>query len=474
MSAPLWQRDATGLAEAYRNGTATPADSVRLCLDRIDRLDTRINAFVALNPEAEREAEASARRFTKGRSRGPLDGVPVAVKDNLVVAGLPAAWGSRVFAGKLWNEDELPVRRLREAGAIVLGKTNVPEFAVEGYTGNALFGVTGNPWNPELTPGGSSGGAVAAVAAGLVPVAVGTDGGGSIRRPAGYCGLVGLKPTIGRVPRAGGLPQILLDFEVAGPLTRSVRDARLLFEAMAGGDRADPVSRSAAAMAREGQPLRILCVPRLGAAPCEPVILQALADAAEALSALGHRVEEGALPFDLGPLDAFWGTIAEVGLARMKADLPQMEQAGAKYLVMAEAGEKVPAYVFAAGLADVRRLRAAASLAFADWDLILTPTAAAMPWAADAAYPDTIAGETVGPRGHAVYTGWVNASGHPAIALPATPSPDAMPIGVQLVGDLGGETTLLELAERYEEIRPWAHRWPAIAINADGPEAEVR
>lgn len=468
MTTPIWRQDACDLAATYRAGTATPVEAVQMFLERIRRLDPAVNAFVALNPAAEAEAEASADRLTRGEPLGPLDGIPIAIKDNLVVAGMPAAWGSRVFADRTWTEDELPVRRLRAAGAIVIGKTNVPEFAVEGYTGNALFGVTRNPWNPDLTPGGSSGGAVAAVAAGLVSAAVGTDGGGSIRRPAGYCGLVGLKPTLGRVARVGGLPQILLDFEVVGPLTRSVRDARLIFRTLAAADRADPSSRGAVATARHNRPLRILRVDRLGDAPCDPGILHSLADAAEAFNELGHAVEEGALPFDLGPLNAFWSTIAEVGLARMRAEIPEMSVAGAKYLAMAESGEGVPAHVFAAGLADIRNLRRAVSQAFGEWDLILTPTAAAMPWPAEAAYPDRIAGQAVGPRGHAVYTGWVNACGHPAIALPAAPSSDGLPIGIQLVGDLGADELLLDVAAAYEKRRPWATRAPDLAAVLTG------
>ncbi len=477
MSAPIWRKDACDLASAYRAGETSPVEAVALFRDRIQRLDPELNAFVALNPEAAAEAEASAERFAAGAPLGPLDGIPIAVKDNLVAAGMPAAWGSRVFADRTWTEDEMPVRRLRQAGAIVLGKTNVPEFAVEGYTGNALFGVTRNPWNLDLTPGGSSGGAVAAVAAGLASIAIGTDGGGSIRRPAGYCGLVGLKPTIGRVARHGGLPQLLLDFEVVGPLTRSVRDARLILETLAGPDRVDPSSRAQVAASPEGRPLRILRVDQFGNAPCDPEILRALADVAQALTQLGHEMEEGNLPFDLGPLNALWSIVAEVGLARMKAEIPEMQLAGAKYLAMAEAGETVSAHVFAAGLADVQHLRRAVSEAFGDWDVILTPTAAAMPWTAEAAFPDRIAGQAVGPRGHAVYTGWVNACGHPAIALPAAPSPDGLPIGVQLVGDLGAERLLLDLAERYETVRPWAHRWPGLAVDADAdnsPEAMAR
>ena len=196
-----WRLTATELLCAYRAGTLTPAAVLDAALARIARLDPALNAVVALSPTAREEAARSTARWAAGMPRGPLDGVPVMVKDNMIVAGMPATFGSALFADRPQDEDELPIRRLREAGAIVVAKTNTPEFAVEGYTGNRLFGVTRNPFDPDLTPGGSSGGSVAAVAAGFVPLALGTDGGGSTRRPAAYTGLVGLKPGIGAIAR---------------------------------------------------------------------------------------------------------------------------------------------------------------------------------------------------------------------------------------------------------------------------------
>ena len=181
---PTWQATATELAEAFAIRKCVPDDVITGCLVRIERLDASLNGFVALSETARTEAEASTRRWAEGKPLSSLDGVPIAVKDNLAVAGMPATWGSQHYADFVPDKDELPVARLRAAGLIIVGKTNVPEFTLEGYTANPLHGVTGNPWNPDLTPGGSSGGSVAAVAAGMVPLALGTDGGGSTRRPA--------------------------------------------------------------------------------------------------------------------------------------------------------------------------------------------------------------------------------------------------------------------------------------------------
>ena len=460
----LWRLDATGLAEAYRAGEADPAEAVRECRERIARIDPQLRAFVALNEDAEEEAVASAARLREGRPKGPLDGVPLVVKDNLAAAGLPATWGSRLFAEKPCERDELPVARLREAGAIVLGKTNTPEFAVEGYTANALHGVTGNAWNPVLTPGGSSGGTVSAVAAGLAPAGLGTDGGGSIRRPAAYTGLYGLKPSIGRYPRSGGLPQLLLDFEVVGSLARSGRDLRLLHGVLVGATRADPRSRAVPAQDGHADALRILYVERLGNAPLDPGVRASVRSAVEHLAAMGHRVEEGAMPFDLAELNAGWARIGQVGLAAMRAAHPEMAaRADPKYLSMADEGDALPAPVLWRLIQLVESLRAEASVFFGEWDAIVTPSCAAQPWKADRTHPETIDGRPVGPRGHAVYTGWVNACGHPALNMPSERDADGMPVGFQVVVDLGAEERLIALAESWDAAGSGWTTWPEVA-----------
>lgn len=458
----LWRLDCCALMKAYSDGLS-PVDVVRECTLRIERMNPALNAIVHLG-NSEAEARDSAERLRTGAARGDLEGVPIVIKDSLAVEGMPASWGSQLYAGQYRQRDELPVARLRSAGAIVLGKTNTPEFAVDGYTANDVFGVTRNPWDPHLTPGGSSGGSVSAVASGMVPAAIGTDGGGSIRRPASYTGLVGLKPTIGRIPRAGGMPQLLLDFEVVGPLTRTVRDAALLYDALSGPDRQDPRSRLIPVHEPQRSRLRILYVETFGDAPCDPAIRHSVAAAAHCLADLGHLVDSGPLPFDLEEFNAFWPHIAAVGLARLRRANPDFSQAaGAKYIDMADRGDSLSAAEFQLGVELIENLRRKVSLAFEHVDIIMTPACAAMPWPADEAFPDMIDGQAVGPRGHAVYTGWVNATGHPAIALPSNPAPGGLPIGFQLIGDLGSEPLLFDAARAFEAARPWAGRWPTIA-----------
>lgn len=460
----IWKQSAGSLVAAFARREVTPSEALASYRARIDRIDPILNCYTALSDTAAAAAAASTDRYRAGEPLSPIDGLPLAIKDNLKVAGMPAAWGSAVFADDICTADELPIARLRAAGAVFIGKTNLPEFAVEGYTANRRFGITGNAWNPELTPGGSSGGSVSAVAAGLAAAAIGTDGGGSIRRPCSYTGLVGLKPTIGRVPRAGGLPQLLLDFEVVGPVARSVGDARLLYSIMAGPDRADPSSLAVVDPAPAGRPLKILFVEQFGDHPCAPSIRASVRAAARKLEQTGHEVVAGKLPFPMAALSDFWGTISKVGLASLCAAVPAMrDKASPQYLEMAAEGAQVSASTFWAGLETVKTFRSDVSRAFADWDLIMTPSCAAQPWPAGQACPTKIDGQPVGPRGHAIFTGWVNACGHPAIAIPAQPDRDHMPVGFQLVGDLGSEEQLFQVAQAFADTDSDGWQWPAVA-----------
>lgn len=460
----LWRLGIVELGAALARRDMSPVELLDTTLARIERINPRLNAIISQDPDPRAAAKESEKRLARGEARGPLEGIPLTVKDNILVRGLPATWGSKLFRDFVPDRDELPVARLREAGAIILGKTNVPEFTLEGYTNNPLFGVTRNPWNTDLTPGGSSGGAVASVAAGLTPVAIGTDGGGSIRRPASHTGLVGLKPSTGLVARDHGFPQILLDFEVVGPIARSVADASLLLEVMSGPDRRDRKSLLVAVSTSTPNPLRVLYVPRIGDNPVDPEIADSCAEAARALEILGCRVEEGPLPFDVEPLNAIWPLFGQVGVAHLLEGNPNGEKLVGETLVkMAAEGRRIPAHCYLAAIEQVNQFRRTVRDVFAHWDVIMTPSAAALPWPAAQPYPTEIDGKPVGPRGHAVFTGWVNACGHPGLNLPAAPSATGLPIGFQLVGDFGADRLLLDLASRYETAQPWSDRWPAAA-----------
>lgn len=461
--APLWRLPATELARRYRARTLSPVEVLRAVQARIDAVNPRLNAIVARRDDRVlAEARASERRFAEGRPLGPLDGVPLSVKDSLYWRDLPTTYGTAALRTHQPGHDELAATRAHAGGALVLGKTNVPEFANEGYTANALFGVTGNPWNPALTPGGSSGGAVAAVAAGFGPLAIAQDGGGSIRRPASHCGLVGLKPSLSAWPRQQVLPGMLLDFDVIGPVARTVADCRLLFDALRGPAPADRSSLFTPRPVRRG-PLRIRYVERLNGHPLEREIAASCRRAVERLAALGHAVDEGPLPLDVGPLMQAWPEIGQIGLAAAFDAHPDWEaRAGTRCVEAAALGRRLGAPRLWQILEWVRALRRDSAAMFEAVDVIVMPAAAALPWPAAEPFPTTIDGQPVGPRGHAVYTGWVNAAGLPGLALPSDPTSDGLPIGIQLIGAHGDDDTLLELGAAFEAAAPWAGRWPAL------------
>ena len=446
----LWELSAAELTEGFSRASFTPGDALDAVLGRIDAVNPRLNAIVTFDlPGARAAAEASKARWRAGTARGAFDGVPLTVKDNIPVAGVRATWGSRIYQDWIPDRDELPIARLRAGGAVILGKTNCPEFTLQGYTDNLVFGVTRNPWDVALTPGGSSGGAVAAVASGMGPVAVGTDGGGSIRRPAAHTGLVGLKPSRDAVPRADGFPVILLDCEVIGPIARSVADARALLHAL--GSTAPPPAAP--------RPRRILFVRQFGGSPVDPDIAASVAAAARDLASLGHAVEEGEAPFDVDALNRAWPLVSQVGLAFLLKDYAdRLDEISSPMREMARVGAAVSATAYYGAIDIITRLRQTLHAFFQRHDLILTPSIAALSWPAAEPFPPVIAGEMVGPRGHAVFTAFANMAGCPAISVPCAPSKSGLPIGFHLVGAIGQDETLLDVAESYERIRPWQNR----------------
>lgn len=440
-------------ADAISSGQLKSVEFTELCLERIEQLNPLLNAFCALNPAALDEARDSDRRIAAGAARSPLEGVPVAIKDNLLVAGMPASWGSAAFAGFMPERDEVPVARLRAAGAVLIGKTNTPELAARGFTASPTFGVTRNPWNRALTPGGSSGGSATAVAAGMVPLALGTDGGGSIRRPAAHTGIIGLKPGIGRIARGGGFLPINLDFEVIGLMGRTVADVDLLTRVMFGSDRSDPASRALPGPAGSAaeKPLRIGYVDRIGDHPVDSAIRRSVAQAADQLRQMGHEIVPMAFPWSIDDFSRVWGAVLNSGIAGLRRQNPErFARSQLEYQQQADAGDAMSAGELFLVMEEVARLRGLVGALFGGIDVVMTPCTAAQPWPAEAPYPDHIDGLPVGPRAHAIFTGWVNVSGHPAISIPVAPDDTGLPIGMQLIGDLGGEETLLALSRSYE------------------------
>ena len=464
----LWQYGVAELQAGYRNRDFSPAEVLASQMQRIAAVNPVLNAIVTLNEdEAARVTGESAQRWHEGRPLGPLDGIFATVKDNIPVKGLRCTWGSRAYEDHVPVRDELAVARLRDAGAVMLGKTNVPEFTLQGFTDNAVFGVTGNPWNPDLTPGGSSGGAVAAVAAGMGVAALATDGGGSIRRPCAHAGLYGLKPSPGFVARHDNLPPLLGDFETLGVIARSPGDIAAVLARIACHDARDRSSyafiddqRAAAPSHRDG--LRILYIPAFGDFPVDPEVAASVAGAATLFEELGYHVETGSIPFDIDRLNAIWNLIGPAGLAWL------VEREGIdpglispSLLPMLQTGRATSAVAYVQMLADVQSLRAELAKIFRRHDLILTPSVAALPWPKSQTHPATIDGVEAGPRGHAVFTPFANAGGLPGINLPTAPSSSGLPIGCQLVGPFASDLELLSIAKSYEAAFG-RYSWPEI------------
>lgn len=448
--------DAHALARGYRDRRLTPSAAVEACLERIDRFDARLCAMAHVDRQGALEAaHASTLRWRRGEPCGPLDGVPLTVKDNLRVAGMPTRWGTRAWPEAASACDELPVARARQAGLIVLGKTSTPEFALQGCTVSPVTGVTRNPWDPALGPGGSSGGAAVSVAAGYAPLALATDGGGSIRRPAAYTGLAGLKPSDGLVPRAHGLPDLFLGHEVVGGLARTVSDLRLLAEVLAG--RALDTAAPTAA--------RILFTPRLGARPVDERLQQMAADAADRLRALGHQVtREGSADW-AERVHALWPRLSAAGLAWLfstpqawpgDADLEdRLAVCGPATRALVDEGRALKATALFELSQAVRDLRATLAERFRLFDFLLTPATAALPWPAELPHPRRIGHEMTGPRADAVFTPFANAAGLPAVTVPCGLI-DGLPVACQLVGPVGSDRPLLALAGQLSAASAWA------------------
>jgi amidase len=446
-------------AELVRRGEASARELAELALARIERLDPELNAFAAVHPgRTLAEADAADRRRA-GADDAPLLGVPFAVKDEIDLAGEITSRGTSAVATPA-TEDAEVVKRLRAAGAVIVGKTTMPELGLWPFTESVTWGVTRNPWDLERTPGGSSGGSAAAVAAGLVPAALAADGAGSIRIPAACCGLFGLKPQRGRVPRAphdrDGSRWI-----VFGALTRSVLDSALVLDAL--GEPPPPPASSFAAAARTApEPLRIAvsgAFPRGTVGRLSPDVRRALDDTAALLRSLGHTVVERDVDLRAGDVAAILGVMFR-GMRDVVADVERPGRLERRSRAIARPGALVPDAVLARLHAREDDLAARMARLFADHDVLVTPTMSR---------PAVRAGIMEGRGATVTYlweTGWVpfcvlwNSTGQPAASVPAGLSDEGLPLSVQLVGRPHEETTLLSLAAQIEAARPWGDRRP--------------
>jgi len=461
-------------ADAIAWGRVSSVEAVTECLRRISVLDGPINSVVALRAEqALDEARSVDESLARGEVVGPLAGVPVLVKDYEDVAGMPTRRGSVALRDAApASSDEVVPALLRRAGAVIVGKTNLPEFAVEGFTDNLLDGATGNPWSLAWTPGGSSGGSGAALAAGLAPIATGTDGGGSVRIPAGACGLVGLKPTHGAVGRWPVADWI--DYSTYGPMATTVADTRLLFSLMAGivaGDPssapwlpgADPSEASfpSGAGSSGRRPSHLLVAERTAAmGPLPSSVASAFADAVARAAALWdvevRTLDPAGLFGDIGDPDHDWFTVApaehvaSLGRAWVEEHMSELHPSSQAFL---GAGLEVSIDDYLA----CRRRRPAYThrldTLLGESGVLLTPTLAVEGLLADGRVSADAAFEPTGPEVYS--TAIQNVTGHPAVSVPAGVHPSGLPYGLQLTTARWSDLWLLDLAAQWETAYPW-------------------
>jgi amidase len=497
--------DALGLAELVRNRQVSAKELVEVSISRIEELNPGLNAVVHTMFDAAR------RQADKGSAVGTFGGVPILLKDLLAwYAGERITSGSRLYRDFLAPEDSEVVRRYRATGAIVLGKTNTPEFGLTPFCESEFLGVARNPWNRERTTGGSSGGSAAAVAVGMVPIAGGGDGGGSIRIPASCNGIFGLKPTRGRVPTGPRQGELWNGASIEGVLSRTVRDSAAMLDAISGPDAGAPYS-----VAPPSRPflmevgasvgrlrVGVTTVPFLGR-KVHPDCMAAVQDARGLLESLGHETVDVTIPIDR---DAFNRNFVIMVCGEVAADIadavrllgrtPQRDELEYTTWALAMIGRSLPAAMYATAKRDLQRTARQVGQFFESIDVLLTPTIAAPPFVIGSLQPPPIdrrilralgamrAGRVMRLFGAVEkaaeqifdwipYTPLFNITGQPAMSVPLWWNADGLPVGVQFAGRFGEEARLYRLAAQLEAARPWRDKWPAMAMSREATPSFV-
>ena len=475
--ASLWRETADELVRLIATKQISAREVCESTIDHMETSDTTCRAFATPTPDI---ARASADRvdaaLARGESPGPLAGVPFSVKDLIFTGGVRTTLGSPLYSDLVPGEDDIVVERMKAAGAIMLGKTNTSELGFTASGSNPIYPPTRNPWNAGRTPGGSSAGAAVAVATGMGSLALGSDGGGSIRIPASFCGVVGFKPSMGRVPLYPGSrderfpgSSSFESVEHIGPITRTVTDAALMFDVIAGPDPRDRHSRPReiaswrAGLSRPLTPLRIAYSPDWGFAAVEPQVRAIVGEAVAVFETeLGCSVEQTSPGFgDPGP----WLPALEA----LETDLPGLRRRveicadRVSSAVTAMLEQHWTAEQFCDALTSRKALCNLMARFMARFDLLVTPTLAVLPFSAEIDDPAEIAGRIVRPGDWAPFPVIANLTGQPAISVPAGWTDDGLPVGLQIIGRHLDDATVLCAAAAFEAARPWAHRWPPLA-----------
>ena len=474
----ICRMDATSLVTCVRSKKLSPVEVVDAALERMDELEPTLHAFCTPTPEvARKQAKAVEKAIVAGDDPGPLAGVPYGCKDLICTAGVKTVSGSAAYADFVPDEDDVVVERMRDAGSLMLGKTNVPEFGYSGAGHNSVFETTRNPWNTERTAGGSSVGSGAAVASGMGPVALGSDGGGSVRIPASFSGLVGVKASMGRVPLYPGVKDERYPgvssweaLEHIGPITRTVADAALMLSVIAGPDDRDtrtlPVEAGFDWLESLQGDLKGLKVAYTldwgGYAAVDPEVQRVVTEAVQVFeSDLGCSVEEANPGWD-NPYDGFWGMVIGqsdlTGLRRMAKELGDQMTPHLKDVIETD--------WTAEQLTDAVMMRKHVSNKMwrfmRNYDLLLTPTLTVPAFEVGIQGPTETDGREVDQFEWLHFTYPMNMTGQPAASVPAGFTNDGLPVGLQIAGPHLGDAIVLRAAANFEAARPWADKWPPL------------
>ena len=456
---------AVELARCLRARELSAVEITRAFCERIETCNARVNAYVTTCPDAALEAaKSSDQRIAAGRPRGPMESLPVSIKDLVHAAGLRTTAGSSVHADFIPQQDALSVARLKASGAVILGKTNTPEFGFKSSTENELFGTTSNPWHPERTAGGSSGGAGAATAAGMSPLSLGTDAGGSIRTPASFCGIVGFKPTFGLVPNGpgfGGASTLVH----SGPMTRTVADSALMLDVIAGFDQGDHMTAASGqhgflkGLHEPAPKLRILWSPNLGYAEVDGQIASCTAEAIQLLTDSGHTVADADFSIP-DPEDCFNIIMrAENHITSRHLVARERPRLDPGFVEYTDRGADLSALDYLAAQAERDLLVSAIARVCEQYDLLITPTLAVPPFP-HGQRPQSVNGKAISGMNWLSFTYPFNLTGNPAASLPCGWTADGLPVGLQMVGPRFADQQVLSAAATFERLLPWAHRRP--------------
>lgn len=461
---------AVTMREKIESQEITSSELTEIIIERIEKVNPLINAICTPTFDiARKQAKKADDMVKKGKKIPPLNGIPTTVKDLMPVKGIRTTFGSKIYENYMPDETEVAVQRLFDAGIVMLGKTNTPEFGYGGITDNLIFGPTRNPWDLDRTSGGSSGGAGSGVASGISPLAIGSDGGGSIRHPATLCGIFGLKPQFGRVPMYPKIGIMGKTLSKNGPMTRYVEDAAMMLDVMKGPHHMDrntiPDDGIQYLSEIDDRPdkLKIGLSINLGYAKIiDEEVEKTVRDAAAKFEELGWTVEELKLKIR-NPEAGFLVLWTANYNHDLKTKVKKMkDQVSPNLVKLIEAGSSTSAFDYLRATKERKRLYEKIAPILHEYDLLITPTVATTAFKIGQLFPPEINGKKMSPTGWMPFTFPFNLTGHPAASIPAGFSKEGLPIGMQLVGKRFGELGVLQAAKAFQDIQPWQNKIPPL------------